>query len=602
MLGTTVILSTKKENLRVSSPPLFASVQIERKQIISEKMLELFIDVNPGYFYNTWKTNDFTILLEGIIYNFPENELFQRLQKIAACITIPAEANKLIRSFQDDCDGEYIVTIINNQLPVPTIAVFNDFFGRLPLFYFHNSEHLLLSRDLKQMLQLIPKIKIDPVGLTDYFLFNYQLGTRTLFENIKQFDCKEILYASLNENSIVVNNHKTQLDLNLTTPYKNRGECISSAASQLNEYVDIRNKKLVEQNYKIICDLSGGLDSRTILGVLAKFNTDVEYICHEIRKSGETSYAEAVFKALNNPGKFTPVNVNNVISLEENYLDQLVYNTSAFVNYYSTSICTRTLEEVFLYKKVSSDKIARFGGLGFTDFIRKGYRIDNKPLLSSLQNGYPAALKISEACRISGMNVNDYTDHLAALFNSWPEKSPEEQFKKLYFRYQIVLQSRYAEDRERVHFWNVQPMWNHKIVMEILNRFPLKWRGPYTHTLLLNKIDPRLTSVPINHAHVKFDQMRQLRRMDIKDNSIVYIKLKKFLLRNKKTNLHPQSDKQLAALLNKNYSQLDKLKQHIDIGSAQSFYELLGADYNSTTTLSIYFKMIERLFKSKLAD
>lgn len=599
MLGSTFILSVKDKLLQTNFISSFSSVKIKRESILSTEHASLFIDINVSYPYFSYKTEEITFIVEGIIYNFSEKEIVEKLKLIATANNKQENTNKLIKSFQEECDGEFIIIIFINDSK--NVIAFNDFFGRLALFYFYDENNLFLSRDIKQILQLIPKIQIDTVGLTDYFLFNYQLGSRTLFQNIKQFDCRQVLYGRIENNKIAVQTFKEQVNLNLTTPYPSRDACVSSAAEQLHESVKIRNQKLTELNYKLICDLSGGLDSRTVMGVLSKFNTNVKYICHEIKNKDEASYAEAVFKAMNSPGKFITVPVDEVISLEENYLEDLVYNTNAFVNYYSASICTRTMENVFLYEHSPNTKVARFGGLGFTDFIRKGYRIDNKPLLSSLQNGYPTALKISEACQISGMNAKDYTDHLAALFNSWPEKKPEEQFKKLYFRYQIVLQSRYAEDRERVHFWNVQPMWNHKIVMEILNRFPLKWRGPYTHTLLLNKIDPRLTSVPINHVHVRFDQMKQLKRMDMKDNSIAYIKLKKFLLRNKKKNLHPASEKQLEALLNANYSQLDKLKQYIDIESAQSFYELLGADYNSTTTLSIYFKMIERLFKSKLA-
>jgi hypothetical protein len=555
------------------------------------------MDINPSYPYCVKKNAGYTFVVEGIIYNLPEKELVEKLEAIARISHQPEQANTLISEFQDTSDGEYIISIINND--THGVVVFNDFFGRLPLFYYHDTDSLFFSRDIKHMLQLIPQIKIDKAGMTDYLLFNYQLGTKTLFENVKQFDCKQILYGSLQDNHVQVTVFKKQLDLNLTTPYASRDACVSAAAEQLHEAVALRNTKLVDESYKLICDLSGGLDTRTVFGVLSKINKNVEYICHQITND-EASYAAAVFSALQGPGKFTKVTIGDLISFKGKYLEDLVYNTNAFVNYYSASICTRTLEDVFLQSKSPLQKTARFGGLGFTDFLRKGYRLDNKPILESIQNGYPGPLKLSEACQISGINVKDYTDHLEALFNSWPEKKPEEQFKKLYFRYQIVLQSRYAEDRERLHFWNVQPLWNHKIVMDVLNRFPLKWRGPYTHTLLLNKIDKRLTSVPINHLHVQFGRMSKMKRMDMKDNSILYIKLKKLLKKQGKGTNALQPDDKLAALLTDNYQQLKILKNNINIKSALGKYNQLGGDYNSVTTLSIYFKVIEQQFQSKL--
>jgi hypothetical protein len=600
MLGTTFILSSHKDKLKVTAPLSFASVQVTREEVINSGDLLLYMDVNTSYPRNVKKDADYTFVTEGIIYNLSKQELHEKLKQISVLSSDPEKANRLINAFQENSDGEYIISIINNK--TQAVIVFNDFFGRLPLFYYSDTSSLFFSRDLKQMLQLIPAIKIDPVGITDYVLFKYQLGTKTLFDKVKQFDCKQILYGSIQDHQVQVKTYKEQLNINLTKPYSDRAECINSLSEQLHEAVNVRNKKLLQEDYHLISDLSGGLDSRTILGVLSKFNKNVEYICHQITQD-EASYAAAVFYALREPGKFTKVNVGNLISYENNYLEDLVYNTNAFVNYYSASICTRTMEEVFLYNSSSPSKTARFGGLGFTDFLRKGYRIDNKPLLASLKNGYPGPLKLSEACQVTGLSVRDYTDHLTALFNTWPEKKPEEQFKKLYFRYQIVLQSRYAEDRERLHFWNVQPMWNHKLTMEVLNQFPLKWRGHYIHTMLLNKIDPRLTTVPINHTHVQLDKLGKLKRMDLKDNSIPYIKLKKIILnQNRPVATPPAADDKLAALLADNYQKLKFLKNSINIKDAISKYNLLGGDQNSVTTLSIYFKVIERLFRSKFEN
>lgn len=598
MLGTTFILSINKDKVEIQPPPSFASVQVTRTQILNSLNALLIIDAHRNYPYFVKKNTTHTFVVEGIIYNLSENELFEKLERIADIGNTQEQTNKLISEFQDASDGEYIISIINND--TQAVVVFNDFLGRLPLFYYYDNSSLFFSRDIKHMLRLIPYIKIDKAGMTDYLLFNYQLGTKTLFENVKQFDCKQILYGHLHNNQVHVTTYKKQLDLNLTTPYQSRQACVDAVSKQLDEAVAIRNSKLLSENYKLICDLSGGLDTRTVFGVLSKINKNVEYICHQINHD-EATYATAVFSALECPGTFTKVMVNDLISFDGNYLEDLVYNTNAFVNYYSTSICSRTLEDVFLQNKPPQQKTARFGGLGFTDFLRKGYRIDNKPLLTSIEMGYPGPLKLAEACQVSGINIKDYTDHLTALFNSWPEKKPEEQFKKLYFRYQIVLQSRYAEDRERLHFWNVQPMWNHKTIMDVLNRFPLKWRGAYTHTLLLNKIDPRLTSVPINHTHVEFNKLGKLKRMDLKDNSIFYIKLKK-LLKNQGKGLisYPQADDKLAALLTDNYQQLKILKNNINIKSAIIKYNQLGGDYNSATTLSIYFKVIEQKFQSKL--
>lgn len=596
MLGTTCILSADTQHRDFPDPIFFASVHLKRESVMDTPMLRLFLDVNPNYPYAIIKRNDYTIVVEGMIYNLTDAQLEQQLMTIATTGHLTEEANKRIRAFQESNHGEYVITIVNTAKN--ELVVFNDFFGRLPLCYYHNNKTLIFTRDMKHILHLLPSIKIDTIGLTNYILFNYQLDSRTLFEGINQFDCKQILYAVMEEKHVSVKTYKEEPDLNLTTPYKNRKTCIQTLSEQLHESVRSCYNKASEKHYRIISDLSGGLDSRTVMGVLSKMTRDIDYICHQLQTK-EASYAERVFKAMDSPGRLKIVEVTDFI-FENNYLNQLVYQTNGLINFYTTSICTRTMENVFLSDHAFHAKTVRFGGLGFTDFMRKGYRMDNKPLLSSVEKGYPGPLTLSEACVISGINPKDYRDYFTALLDTWPEKKPEEQFKKLYFRYQIVLQSRYAEDRERIHFWNIQPMWNHHTIMDVLNRFPLKWRGHYMHTLLLNAVDPRLTSVPINHVYVRFDKLNKLRQMEYKDNSIFYIRLKKFLQGRKPASPLPKANPEFSSLLTDNYKQLTRFKNVINIDNAIRKYHQLGGDYNSITTLNIYLKNIEHLYQSKI--
>jgi len=133
-----------------------------------------------------------------------------------------------------------------------------------------------------------------------------------------------------------------------------------------------------------------------------------------------------------------------------------------------------------------------------------------------------------------------------------------------------------------------------------LNRFPAKWRGSYTHTLLLNKIDPRLTTVPVNHTHVQFDKMSRLKQMDRKDNSIRYIKLKRFFIGGNA--ISGSSNALFKTLLTDTHKNLHAFKNVINIQDAVRKYNLLGGDYNSITTLNIYLTGIERRFQSKIEN
>lgn len=96
----------------------------------------------------------------------------------------------LIRKFVAEADGDYIIYIIKGK----QIVIFNDYMGRLPLYYhLDNYQNFFASRKLNFILSNIQECIISKKSIAEYFMFEFQHGTKTLFRDIKKLDAHQIL-------------------------------------------------------------------------------------------------------------------------------------------------------------------------------------------------------------------------------------------------------------------------------------------------------------------------------------------------------------------------------------------------------------------------
>src|SRR5690606_25758410 len=71
--------------------------------------------------------------------------------------------------------------------------VFNDYLGRLPLYYSIESNRIIISREIKTHLEFNAKISLDYCGISEYLMLGYALGHKTIFYNIQRLNPGEIL-------------------------------------------------------------------------------------------------------------------------------------------------------------------------------------------------------------------------------------------------------------------------------------------------------------------------------------------------------------------------------------------------------------------------
>ena len=158
--------------------------------------------------------------------------------------------------------GQFVIAIVdlkNNKL-----LLFNDRFGLYPLFYTCRAGRLVFAPEMKGILcdEFFPK-KIDFTALAQYVRFQQLLGVRTFFEDIQLLPPASILTYDLSSGSCSTKSYWSFDDIPFN-PQISFEEAIEESARLLDESVKNRSNG----DFQPGVYLSGGLDSRTVLGMI----------------------------------------------------------------------------------------------------------------------------------------------------------------------------------------------------------------------------------------------------------------------------------------------------------------------------------------------
>ena len=168
-------------------------------------------------------------------------------------------------------DGSFNAAIFDRKSREATI--FNDRFGHRQLYYYEDSEIFLFSTEYKAFLAYDAfSRKLDHNGIADYFNFGYLLGDKTFFSGVK------IMRGG---HSISFKDGK--ISLKQYWDYRFPEES-NQPIQELIEEVDSIYPSIVKKQTagakNVIIPLSGGLDSRFILGHTVRAGIEPHVFTH----------------------------------------------------------------------------------------------------------------------------------------------------------------------------------------------------------------------------------------------------------------------------------------------------------------------------------
>lgn len=292
------------------------------------------------------------VVMEGEVYDFEEQ--WRALSAAGHVFHSPSHAELLLRGYESggpkffrDLHGSFAAAIWDGRNRRMVLA--NDRFGMKGLYYALLPGRLLFASEIKGLL-VDPELsrRPNPRGIAQFFTFEQLLGEDTLLEEVRLLPAAGWLTFAVDE-------ERVSLERYWKPEARPRGNETRTEAALLDEIdeafqraVDLRTRG----NERLGLSLSGGLDARTILGVLDP-QRPVTTVCLGMEGSLDHRCAEEMARLANRQHHRYILNTRFLANFEE-HLRHEVYLTDG--EYSCTGITMPTLP---LYRELGIQVLLR---------------------------------------------------------------------------------------------------------------------------------------------------------------------------------------------------------------------------------------------------
>jgi len=305
------------------------------------------IDLNKRSKQPMKDINANVISFNGEIYNYKDlqNKLSDKWDFCTSSDTetILAAYEKYGMDFFEHFRGMFAFSLWNEKENKVICA--RDRFGIKPFYYTIIEDMFIFASEIKAILPFVSEINIDETALTDYLVFQYTLGEKTLFKGIKQLLPGH--YIEIKDNNI---KPKRYWDIQFNIDFDHSPIYFEK---RLKELVDETINLHLTSDVPVGSYLSGGVDSSLITVLASKklgYNINsfhgkfLEYPGFD-----ESLYAKAVSEHIN--GEFNEIsitakdfkdNIEKVIY----YMDYPVAGPGAFAQFMTSKLAASKVKVV----------------------------------------------------------------------------------------------------------------------------------------------------------------------------------------------------------------------------------------------------------------
>ncbi len=236
------------------------------------------------------------IIMEGELYDHRRlKQRFSIPDDIGSVQNDPALILYLYRlhglEFVRELHGSFVLAIWDKT--TRQLIIINDRFGLRPLYYTVNPKHLLFASEVKALLQsphVNRSLNYEAIG--EFLTFQILLGHKTFFSNIFVLPPASVLSYHLNENKVTIDSY---WDLSFQEHQANISEQLY--LEQLTHLVKQAVARRMTGPYPKGIFLSGGLDSRTLLGAIEKKHYPLHTFTMGIPHSYDVKFAARIAQA-----------------------------------------------------------------------------------------------------------------------------------------------------------------------------------------------------------------------------------------------------------------------------------------------------------------
>lgn len=426
--------------------------------LISDENLVVGWISNETYPIKIININNFTVIIEGKIYNKTDEVLNSELSSIVKAFS-KNTCNDDLKAWLLTNDGDYIIYFIEKNHR--DIYIVNDVFGRLPLYISKYNNQYIVSRYLKFINSVSKKNDFDKIAIAEYLLIGFPIGNRTLFKSISHV--RPASFIRIEGKSC---NISTLHDFNFDE--RSGGKIkIDSAVTDLSELFTTACLNRCQNVQINIVTLSGGLDSRLVASCLSKTNVifktaTIKYL--NGRSSDEIDIAVRLAKIFQVDCDIVPVpepTELEILELLKTKEGMVSLATTPLLPFYKKLIKMYG-ENVHYISGDNGDKVI----YTYDKPIKKNKSIHD--LVIYYINEY-SLLDLDSICRLISVTREEVLDDFFKVFNEFPEKNLFQKyihFKAIEKPFKNAFQ---GEDRHRHYFWNSSPFWSYQFFNKIMS-------------------------------------------------------------------------------------------------------------------------------------
>lgn len=235
----------------------------------------------------TWRDTEFIILLDGFIYKIAGSavtSLADAGEKIVEiCLSDPERLTEI--------EGNYSLSIYD--VANKNLYLFNDMIAPRRMYYYNSGDHFIFASEIKGITRILNSTDMDWSGIADFLNYGYLLGDKTYFKDIKSVPSASVIHYGGKPKKLSVKKYwKPQ--------YTSEQGTIEDFADEGNRLLTQSLNEKLSNGDHVINPISGGLDSRIILGTLTHLEKDlsVKPVTYGQRFSYEFRNAKRVCRSL----------------------------------------------------------------------------------------------------------------------------------------------------------------------------------------------------------------------------------------------------------------------------------------------------------------
>lgn len=413
----------------------------KRMAVLDEKQCRLFADFYAAYPIQKWETGDCIVLLEGMIYDQPEEVVKTKVHNFCSGQNTAWQ----LQSWLHQRDGEFVLLIYrrtNQQL-----FLWNDWLGRLPVYLFQDRIQFVIGRDIRQLRHLVGITSFDPYALATTLLFGFALGEKSLWQNISYLPPGTLLKADCIKNSIEISDNQflgfRTDDLKHYDPKILLNDLTEATQNRLEK---VKNPAL---------SLSGGLDSRLMAGIFKQIGLNIPAFTYQ----DAAGSADADFKAVNDIVRQLQWRQNHqFIALQnpgEEQIRQLM-ELKQGLNYAGMAFIIPFLE---YFNNHHFSMFTGDGGDKVLADLRPSIRIKSFPALLNFLLHKFGRISLSQAAKWSGLEISALKTYLIGQLESY-DSSPAMAYTDFLLRERGRKWLFEGEDRNRAFCWSTTPFYS----------------------------------------------------------------------------------------------------------------------------------------------